>query len=294
MELNVLVKKAKKGDGEAFVNIVKQYEGVLYKVARRFLNNNEDVADAMQDTVMSAYKSINTLHDERYFNTWICKILINKCNGILNKNKIKNGDGQYVFDSDGKNTYMTNDSVSQPVLDSNNEIQYDMLLESLKGNIPELKDAVVEVAGIAYADTNYEMKTIEGAWDLALDNDSRQKDVEVEYAAQNSTQNMEIISAKMSPTAFNIRFVLNMTYDVKHMPILNGLKLIEADGKGYIAKGYTWDDKDGKVEVSASFPVSSYTDASKYTLHISDIGENGSNGKLVSLMPGGDIVLEKK
>lgn len=87
MELNILVKKAKKGDGEAFVNIIKQYEGVLYKVARRFLDKDEDVADAMQEAIMSAFENIHTLRKEEFFNTWLCKILINKCNSILNKNK---------------------------------------------------------------------------------------------------------------------------------------------------------------------------------------------------------------
>jgi len=87
VELNVLVKKAKKGDGEAFVNIIKQYEGILYKVARRLLDNDEDVADAMQEAVMSAFENIHLLHNEEFFNTWMCKILINKCNSILNRNK---------------------------------------------------------------------------------------------------------------------------------------------------------------------------------------------------------------
>ena len=85
--LKVLVKKAKKGDGEAFVSLVKQYEDVLYRTASRLLNNDEDVADAMQDTIISAYEKLHNLKNDEYFNTWICKILINKCNSLLNKNK---------------------------------------------------------------------------------------------------------------------------------------------------------------------------------------------------------------
>ena len=85
--LKALVKKAKKGDGEAFVSLVKQYEDVLYRTASRLLNNDEDVADAMQDTIISAYEKLHTLKNDEYFNTWICKILINKCNSLLNKNK---------------------------------------------------------------------------------------------------------------------------------------------------------------------------------------------------------------
>src|SRR6476620_6957534 len=85
--LKALVKKAKKGDGEAFVSLVKQYEDVLYRTASRLLNNDEDIADAMQDAIISAYEKLHTLKNDEYFNTWICKILINKCNSLLNKNK---------------------------------------------------------------------------------------------------------------------------------------------------------------------------------------------------------------
>lgn len=88
MEINnILVKKAKKGDGEAYISLIKQYEQVLYKVASRILYNDEDVADALQETIMTGYEKIHTLKNDGNFNTWICRILINKCNHILNKNK---------------------------------------------------------------------------------------------------------------------------------------------------------------------------------------------------------------
>lgn len=87
MEIKILVRKAKRGDGEAFINLIKQYEQVLYKVASRILTNDEDVSDALQEAIMIGYEKIHTLKNEEYFNTWICKILINECNSILNKNK---------------------------------------------------------------------------------------------------------------------------------------------------------------------------------------------------------------
>lgn len=85
--LKTLVKKAKKGDGEAFIFLVKQYENVLYRTASRLLNNDEDVADAMQEAIITAYEKLHTLKNAEYFNTWICKILMNTCNSLLNKNK---------------------------------------------------------------------------------------------------------------------------------------------------------------------------------------------------------------
>lgn len=87
MEIKILVRKAKRGDGEAFINLIKQYEKVLYNVASRILTNDEDVSDALQEAIMIGYEKIHTLKNEEYFNTWICRILINECNSILNKNK---------------------------------------------------------------------------------------------------------------------------------------------------------------------------------------------------------------
>ncbi|MFJ7954617.1 RNA polymerase sigma factor [Lysinibacillus sp. NPDC096418] len=103
--LKTLVKKAKKGDGEAFVSLVKQYEDVLYRTASRLLNNDEDVADAMQDAIILAYEKLHTLKNDEYFNTWICKILINKCNSLLNKNKNALGINEHLLFEKGNDEF---------------------------------------------------------------------------------------------------------------------------------------------------------------------------------------------
>ncbi|MEG2339081.1 MAG: sigma-70 family RNA polymerase sigma factor [Clostridium sp.] len=87
MEKYRLVKLAKKGNGKAYVELVKEYEMTLYKIASRMLGNNEDVADALQETITIGYEKISTLNKAEYFNTWICKILINTCNRVLNQRK---------------------------------------------------------------------------------------------------------------------------------------------------------------------------------------------------------------
>lgn len=82
-----LIKKAKKGDGESFVLLLKQYEKVLYGMAKRILINEDYVEDALQNTFLKAFEQITKLRKNKYFNTWICRILINECYSILNKEK---------------------------------------------------------------------------------------------------------------------------------------------------------------------------------------------------------------
>ena len=74
-----LVQNAKNGDEESFIALVEEQKTHLYKIAKIYLRREEDVADALQDTVLSAYEHLGNLRTDRYFRAWITKILINKC-----------------------------------------------------------------------------------------------------------------------------------------------------------------------------------------------------------------------
>ena len=82
-----LVKKAKMGNGKAFTKLVEENLKSMYRVAKGILNNEEDIEDAIQNTILKSYSNINTLRSEDLFKTWLIKILINECNKIYNFNK---------------------------------------------------------------------------------------------------------------------------------------------------------------------------------------------------------------
>nr|WP_209445669.1 sigma-70 family RNA polymerase sigma factor [Paenibacillus etheri] len=79
------VRRAQEGDEEAFIHLVKRLELQMYNVAKSIVKKDEDCADAMQETVLKAYKAISTLHSPYFFKTWLFRILINECNLILRK-----------------------------------------------------------------------------------------------------------------------------------------------------------------------------------------------------------------
>lgn len=75
-------------DVDAFTRLVQLVQNDLYRIAQTRLENNEDINDAIQETMIIAYKSIQKLESPRYFKTWIIRILINECNRIYkNKNR---------------------------------------------------------------------------------------------------------------------------------------------------------------------------------------------------------------
>lgn len=78
-----LVKRACKGDADAFLELMEKNTLDMYKVARAILNNDEDAADAIQDTILICFEKLETLKKPEYFKTWMIRILINECNKIL-------------------------------------------------------------------------------------------------------------------------------------------------------------------------------------------------------------------
>lgn len=59
----------------------------MYKVAKAILKNDQDVLDAMQETALTCWEKIGTLKQERYFKTWLVRILINHCNEICRQRR---------------------------------------------------------------------------------------------------------------------------------------------------------------------------------------------------------------
>lgn len=86
--MDMLIKKAQKGDEEAFIKVVDEYMIPIYKIARSRLKSEENIGDAIQETILAAFSNIKKLKEPRYFKTWIIKILINKCNDIIRDNKV--------------------------------------------------------------------------------------------------------------------------------------------------------------------------------------------------------------
>ena len=56
-----------------FCERVNENSGGLYWLAKSILHNDEDVKDAVQDSVLTAYEKLDTLRDEHSFKPWIMR-----------------------------------------------------------------------------------------------------------------------------------------------------------------------------------------------------------------------------
>ena len=85
-DMTKLIKRAKNGDAEAFIQLMEDNKESLKRVAFAYLKREEDVADAIQDTILDAFEHIHELHKPEYFKTWLTRILLNNCTKIYRQN----------------------------------------------------------------------------------------------------------------------------------------------------------------------------------------------------------------
>ncbi|MED4205669.1 sigma-70 family RNA polymerase sigma factor [Neobacillus mesonae] len=82
-----LIKKAIKGNEKAFEKLLEIHSDRLYRTAYLYVGNREDALDVLQETANKAFIAVGQLRDERYFLTWLTKILIHCAYDVINKRK---------------------------------------------------------------------------------------------------------------------------------------------------------------------------------------------------------------
>ncbi len=87
MLTEIKVRKAIRGDKQAFLDLIEPQKEKLYKIAYTYVKNEQDALDIIQETICKAYVSLDNLKKPKYFNTWLVKILINISITTLNRNK---------------------------------------------------------------------------------------------------------------------------------------------------------------------------------------------------------------
>lgn len=94
-----LIKKAKNGDVEAFMMLVKRYERPVYGLILRMVGNREDAADLTQETLLKAFKGLRGFREKSGFHTWLHRIAFNLTLNFLKRSRVQKSQLEY-FDNE--------------------------------------------------------------------------------------------------------------------------------------------------------------------------------------------------
>lgn len=70
-----------------FNTLVKEYQEPLYWHLRRLVVSHEDARDLLQDTLMQAWRALDSLRDERAVRAWLYKIATHEAYRHLNRHR---------------------------------------------------------------------------------------------------------------------------------------------------------------------------------------------------------------
>ena len=72
-------------DKQEFTQRVLETEPEFHRVAKSIAVNERDCEDAVQEAILTAYDKLSSLRNEKYFKTWLIRILINECYRVIKK-----------------------------------------------------------------------------------------------------------------------------------------------------------------------------------------------------------------
>ena len=82
-----LIQRARRGDAEAFGELVLRYQTSVFNVSYRLLHERAEAEDMTQETFLRARERFKLFDDERAFGPWIRRVAANVCLNHLGSQK---------------------------------------------------------------------------------------------------------------------------------------------------------------------------------------------------------------
>ncbi len=74
-----LVERARRGDREAYADLVRARGDRLYAIAQRILRDVDQTEDAVQDALVIAWRDLPGLRDPDRFDAWLHRLVVRSC-----------------------------------------------------------------------------------------------------------------------------------------------------------------------------------------------------------------------
>jgi RNA polymerase sigma-70 factor (ECF subfamily) len=86
-----LIQDARRGDGQAFGELIRRYQTSVFNVCYRILHERAEAEDMAQESFVRGHERLNTFDAERPFGPWIRRVAANMCLNHLSSQKLITG-----------------------------------------------------------------------------------------------------------------------------------------------------------------------------------------------------------
>jgi RNA polymerase sigma-70 factor, ECF subfamily len=81
------IKRAQRGDAEAFGFLVERYQRRVFSLAYHLVNNREEVEDLAQEIFVKAFMGVRGYDGRSSFATWLSRVAVNHCYDYLRRRR---------------------------------------------------------------------------------------------------------------------------------------------------------------------------------------------------------------
>jgi RNA polymerase sigma-70 factor, ECF subfamily len=144
-----LIRKAQKGDRDAFREIFDRYHGRLFSCAFSILMNKEDAEDVVQDAFVKVFFSIEGFKGDSSFYTWVYRIVHNLAVDLKRKKGRRGGDAEEYREDIGLSPV---EAFMSPSSSLHHRQQLVLLQKALQELSDEHRETLVlrEIEGLSY------------------------------------------------------------------------------------------------------------------------------------------------
>ncbi len=148
-----LVERVQHGDKQAFNLLVTKYQRKVANLVSRYVSNQGDIADVVQEVFISAYRFLPSFRNDSAFYTWLYRIAVNTAKNYLMSNGRKmTGSDVDIDDAEQYDSAdMLRDIASPESLLSSEQVRK-TVIEALQSLPEDLRTVITlrEIEGLSY------------------------------------------------------------------------------------------------------------------------------------------------
>jgi len=147
-----LVERVKKGDDNAFEDIIKLYEQKVHSTIFYMIKNESAVEDIAQEVFIKVYRNLSKFNEKSSLYTWIYRITVNACYDEIKREKKIISISNHIDTEDGEQEVEFEDEKQNVSEIVESKLERKMLIDTIKMLPEESRSLIVlrDIRGFSY------------------------------------------------------------------------------------------------------------------------------------------------
>jgi RNA polymerase sigma factor CnrH len=164
-----LALQAQSGEKRAFNKLVQRHKGPLFRFVRRYVGNEDDAYDILQDTFISSWLALGRYRRDTPFLAWLRAIALNKCRDLGRRQTVRRRFRRMIgfYDPDSSTDKASEMHIDEDAFEAKRLARLDQAIAALP---PFYKEPLLltTVGGLSQQDAAIQLRTSTKAVEMRI------------------------------------------------------------------------------------------------------------------------------